>query len=436
MPGTAGTFDSMQDRNQEYTMMGMSGTLGPTYGTAEPRPLTVTEDGKLNTQTTVSLTSGTLSSIGTVSKLESGSVNVIAGTIGTVSNVGQVHNAGTLAGGTLGELTSLANLAKGTITRLEGGTLGILSQGSINVTAGTITAGSIIVTAATITTGTIVNSGTTTGVGTVSGVAVVTSLSGGTITRLEGGTLGILSQGSINITAGTVGGKAASGAAAVANPVLTAGTDAGGTVYAPLMTTTGHQLIDILTGTIQSSGTTTGVGVVTSVTNLAAGTITKLEQGSINVTAGTITAGSIVVTVGTIAAGTVAVSAGTITAGTINAGTVRVNSIPTVHTLTFGTTTTGTIGTLVAAPSAGSAILIDSLDVAVNSGTAEVLVSYGLVSTGNGVVTRGNFVAGGGISKNPTNSIGGSTTGSALTYNILSGSGTVSYSLAYKIAVP
>ena len=42
-----------------------------------------------------------------------------------------------------------------------------------------------------------------------------------------------------SLSVGTIGGKAASGAAAVANPVLIAGTDAGGTVYAPLVSSAG-----------------------------------------------------------------------------------------------------------------------------------------------------------------------------------------------------
>lgn len=76
---------------------------------------------------------------------------------------------------------------------------------------------------------------------------------------------------------------------------------------------------------------------------LTAGTVTKLEGGSIAVTAGTgiVTNGSIVVTNGTIGAGTMAVSAGTITSGSIvmTNGTIGAGSI----VVTAGTITTGSI---------------------------------------------------------------------------------------------
>ncbi len=189
--------------------------------------------------------------------------------------------------------------------------------------------------------------------------------------------------------------------------------------------------VTVTAGTVVNNG-----GTVGEVTNLVGGTLTRLAQGSINVTAGTVTAGSIVVTNGTIGAGSIVVTNGTISHGTIDNGTVQINPKPTIVTNSFGTTTTGTIGTLVAAPSAGSAIFITSLDISVNSGTAEVLVSYGLVTTGNQVVSRGNYGALGGIAKtyDPPNS--GSATGTALTYNILSGSGTISYNVAYFVAIP
>jgi hypothetical protein len=270
------------------------------------------------------------------------------------------------------------------------------------------------------------------------------------------------------MTVGTVGGKAASGAAAVANPVLVGGTDSGGTVYSPLVTTAGawgsvagvNVVSNITNGSIVVTAATVAAHAITAATitegtlrNLISGTINSatavlnsgtinvatavittlpnLPQGSINVTAGTM-----IMTNGTIGAGTVAISAGTITHGTIDVGTVRINPNPTIHWMPFGTTTTGTIGTLVAAPSAGSAVLLNSLDISCQSGTAEVLVSYGLVTTGNGVVNRGNYVAGGGLSKTYSYPLGGSISGSALTYNILSGSGTISYSIGYAIQVP
>lgn len=210
--------------------------------------------------------------------------------------------------------------------------------------------------------------------------------------------------------------------------------------------------INITAGTIATLGTMGTLGLINTVT-----TVSNITNGSIRMTVGTIAAGSIAVTAGTIAtlgtmgtlglvntvttvsnltAGSIAVTAGTVSAGTINIGTFQQNPKPTVVVNAFGTTTTGTIGTLVAAPSAGSAIFITSLDVSVQSGTVEPCISFGLAATGNGVVSRGLYVPGGGIAKtyNPANS--GSNTGTALTYNVLTSSGTVSYNVAYFIAVP
>lgn len=334
MSNTIGTLPAKQDANQVYASMGISGTLGATYGTAQPRPLTLTEDGKLRTETSVALDSGTINTLGTV--------------------------------GTVQVVSSVANLAKGTITRLEGGTLNSLEGGSIQMTAGTVTSGSIVVTAGTIAAHAVTAATVTAGTIDVLKVATITvlpNLPQGSINVTAGTfimTNGTVGAGTVAVSAGTVGGKAASGAAAVQNPVLTAGTDAGGTVYAPLMTTTGHQLIDVLSGTIQSSGTTTGVGVVTSVTNLAAGTITRLEQGSINVTAGTIgtvTGVGVVTSVTNLAAGTVTrVEGGTIgrvgNVGTLEVGTI--STLPNIPGGTIGVVTTVTSVTDVANLSKGT----------------------------------------------------------------------------------
>ena len=87
-------------------------------------------------------------------------------------------------------------------------------------------------------------------------------------------------------------------------------------------------------------------------------------------------------------------------------------------------------------PSAGSAIVVTGLDVQQVSGTAETVVSWGLAANGAQVLSRGNYVAGGGISKNMVSPVSGSATGTALTFNMLSGSGTVTYVVSYFVAVP
>lgn len=347
MPNTLGTLPAKQDANQEYTLVGISGTLGPTYGTAEPRPLTVGENGYLNVNAAAAnSTGGTLDLLkaGTITRIEGGSIAVTAGTVVVTS-------------GTQQTLGTVGTLQAGTITRLEGGTLGLIT------TVSNLSAGSVAVTA---------------------GTVIVTN-----------GTIG---AGTVAISAGTVGGKAASGAAAVANPVLTAGTDAGGTVYAPLMTTTGHQLIDILSGTIQSSGTTTGVGVVTSVTNLAAGTITRLEggtlgilsQGSINVTAGTM-----IMTVGTVggkaASGAAAVAnpvsiAGTDAGGTIYGLLVDTKGQQFVSAGTITKLEQGSINVTAGTVTAGS--------IRVTLGTVGGAAASGAAASGNPIVSAGTDAGG------------------------------------------
>lgn len=290
----------------------------------------------------VSMFEGTIlrvHTIGTIPNIPGGTITNVGTVIGigSLSNVAQVHNAGTIQalpntpGGTLGLVTRVGNIGT-----LEVGTISALP----NIPGGTLG---------------VVTSVTNLANGTLAAVTSITNLAAGTVTRLVDGT--------VRIPAGTI-------------TSLSAGT------------------ITRLEG-----GT---LGVVSAVTNLVGGTVTRVEQGSIQVTA----------------------------------GTMRLNPNPTQVTQSFGTTTTGTIGTLVAAPSAGSAIYITNLTISVQSGTVEPVVSFNLAANGNGVVNRGLYVAGGGavIPFPVPNSA--NNTGTALTWNILSGSGTVSYNVSYFIAIP
>src|SRR3989304_1343591 len=113
----------------------------------------------------------------------------------------------------------VANINNGTVTLVSGvatGTVTTIAAGTQN-TLGTVG---------------VVNSVAAGTQNTLGTVGVVNNVVKGTVTALESGTLTALAVG-------TIGGKAASGAAAVANPVLIAGTDAGGTIYAPLVTSAG-----------------------------------------------------------------------------------------------------------------------------------------------------------------------------------------------------
>ena len=316
----------------------------------------------------------TLASPGTIT---SGSIAVTAGTVGTVGAVGQVHNAGTIAGGTVGVVQSVSQVV----------------------------------------TGTIANSGTTTGVG------VVSSLTAGTVA----------------INAGTIGGKAASGAASVANPVQIAGTDSGGTVYSPLINTAGAIGSVANIGTIKEAGTVTGVGVVTSVGQVVTGTIANSGTTTGVGVVSNLTNGSIKVTSGTVNAGTI--NAGTINTGTINSGTINVGTISPVPSKMISVigsvwgTNSATAGTLIAAPTNGSAIYLNEVSIT-NEGTTTLTAGFGFgtAQQGTTVITRAAMAGNGGIEKPfPVAATGGGTQAPLVMWT--TGSGTAFFSASYFIAL-
>jgi len=182
------------------------------------------------------------------------------------------------------------------------------------------------------------------------------------------------------------------------------GTLVAGTINAGTFTLTGGTLN---TGTVVPNGgtvgTVPGVGVVTTVT-----TVSNLTNGSVKVTAGTVNS------------------------GTINAGTITNQPFPATQVLSAGTVSTGTIGTLVAAIGAGTGIYPTNLIINASSGTPDVVVSFGLQASGNQVVNRGVYAAtGGAVIPFPYPSFYG-TANSALTWNVLSGAGTISLSVLYS----
>lgn len=151
----------------------ISGTTAITGGVSVNTPGTITSGSIAVIAGTVQ---ATLASPGTIT---SGSIAVTAGTIGTVAAVGQIHNAGTIAGGTVGVVQSLSQVVTGTIAN-----------------SGTTTGVGVVTSVGQVVTGTIANSGTTTGVG------VVSALTSGTVSV---NTPGTITSGSIAVTAGTVG---------------------------------------------------------------------------------------------------------------------------------------------------------------------------------------------------------------------------------------
>ena len=319
----------------------------------------------------VHITAGTLTRIGQVDaiislpNLQQGSIQVTAGTVGGKAASGAaasgnpVFVGGTAASGSVyglltdtsgvlqingtvatggagtqpvrlidGTLTELSNLAKGTITRVEGGTItriatiGTLEVGTVTLAAqiGTINVGTI--NTGTINTGTIdlVKAGTLTQVTAVNVLSTIYTL--GTVSKVE--------TGSISVTAGTItnllkaedaahsGGDSGVMALAVRNDNGTAlaTTDLD---YIPLQTDANGALR--ISGTVATGAGTQPVrlidGTLTSITNLAAGTVTRLEQGSIQVTAGTIASVGTVPGVGVVTSVGTLIGLGTISNGNL-----------------------------------------------------------------------------------------------------------------------
>lgn len=227
----------------------------------------------LSTGTLNTIIAGTQNTLGTLGTIQ----NILAGTIGTVLGIGgtvQVSGAsagtfvnlttGTLNAGTFNLGTVVGNIASGTTDSGNPVKVGAVFQG----TAGTVTngqrvdlqadaVGNLKVYLATKldTTNDAVNVGT---------VSVIPNIPGGTINILAGGTLGILTNGTISSSGTTTGVGVVS--------MLTAGT-----------------VSMINAGTLTSSGTTTGVGTISNIGSLGmltAGTITSvtnLAGGSVNV---------------------------------------------------------------------------------------------------------------------------------------------------------
>lgn len=120
-----------------------------------------------------------------------------------------------------------------------------------------------------------------------------------------------------------------------------------------------------------------------------------------------------------------------ISAGTIAAGTLQLNPKTSRNILSYGTSGTNAIGTLIGASGVGTYSWVSSLSLGVCSGTAEIVVSWGTQLTGTAVLERGVFVAGGGVSKDYTYAVNAGVSNSPLTWNIISGAGTISYSVKY-----
>ena len=303
------------------------------------------------------------------------SMTGVSGTMGTADTTGTAEVVRIGANPTTGALyvQDLAGASGTTTVQMISGTLNVgtvvVSSSSggtnVNVNTGTINVGTFVMPSGTITTGSLSNVAML-NAGTV--VIPTGTITTGSLTNLAGLHTGTITTGSLTNLANLVNGS-----------------------------------VNILTGTIQSSGTTTGVGVVSNLTN-----------GSVNLLTGTLTRASNV--------------------GTLESGTTQINMLPVVAGSAYGTVgTTGAAvwGTLITASGAGTRQFVSGLSAVVVSGTVDVAVTnIGIGgSTGGGVMLRGQFTPGGGIREefNPVQVSG--TNGTIASW--MGGAGTVAFIVNY-----
>lgn len=279
---------------------------------------------------------------------------------------------------------------------------GSLWDGKVAVTAGTVASGSIVVTVGTITTMPNIPGGT------ITSVAEVANLAKGTVTRLEGGTVNLvtavsnLTNGSIVVTTGTL--------ASIPNIP-------GGTLG---LVTAVTEVGNLAKGTITrlEGGTVTRVSTIGTLEVGTIAALPNLPQGSINVTAGTITAGSIVVT----------------------NGTMKLDGRTSRNVLPYGTFFGGTAAgyaTLVgsAAVGVGTSIWVNTIDISNPAGDVLCVVGFGTALQGTSILARGVFgtTTGKGISKSfPLAVNAGMTNQDLVAY--IGAAGTVNFNVSYFIS--
>lgn len=315
-----------------------------------------------------------------------------------------------------------------------GGTAAIMPVG-VNPTTGAQYVDIINGTVSSVNTGTNVNvvSGTI-NVGTFNNTGTNVNIVSGTVTTGSLSNIATLNNGTVVHPSGTITTGSISNVA-----MVNAGTFvqvSGTTTLVSTVTTVSNLTngsINILTGTLQSSGTTTGVGVVSNLTN-----------GSVNILTGTLQSSGTTTGVGVVTNltnGSVILQSGTVSTGTIqnlNYGTIAIDAKPagsnilTTHTLGTGGGTF--FGTMVAPVGAGTYIYLTGVSIVARSGgSVDAGISTNVAgTTGAGVVSRGLFpAAGGGIARdfNPALRIG---TNGTLAYFIVT-AGTVDFAASYWV---
>jgi fibronectin-binding autotransporter adhesin len=316
---------------------------------------------------------------------------------------------------TTGSLSNIAMLHAGTIASV-GTLIGIGTVSNTVTTSGTVTGVGTV-------SGIVTTSGTVTGVGVVTSVTDVANLAKGTVTSV-GSVVGIGTVSNTVTTSGTVTGVGVVSAITTGSLTNIAMVH-GGTHVHPTGTLTTGSLANVAMlhgGTLATSGTTTGVGVVSALTN-----------GSVNILTGTIQSSGTTTGVGTIT------SQGTLYAllhGTIDAGTVKINATPAGSTIltnhVLGTSGAALFGTLLATAGAGTNVYLTGLQIVVHSGTPDCAITNNVAgSTGAGVYARGIFPPGGGIARDFSPAINCGAAGT-LCYYI--NTGTASFIVNYWVS--
>lgn len=391
---------------------------------------------------TADIPGGTIDTISALPDLPGGTVDLITsvttvGTVtgaGTVASVGQIHNAGTIAalpdlpGGTVDSVTEVANLAKGTVTRVEGGSI-VVTAGTVVTTMGDLSGGTIdLLTAGTISpTQKIMVSGTA----TMADHLPVPSTDCLNYRNVSFQLIGDTWTGTVVFEASNDNSNF--------QPVIAQNIDSkSGNGYTSTATSTGDiynlsvpfryfraRVSDYTAGTMIGVATFSASNLSSNNINVGAnvqsGTITEVTNGSIVVTAGTVTT-----TMGDLSGGTVDLitdianlSKGTITR--LEGGTVGL--VSTLSNLSNGTVrvTAGTVGGAAATAVAlsGNPVPIAGVDA---GGTV-----YGLLTDTAGVLQVNGTVTTGGAGTQDVRLIDGTVTnvGTVANIGVIHNAGTI-----------
>ncbi len=417
--------------NQDLSITGVIGTLGTADvgGTAQVLPFGVDP-------ATGAMYVNILAGAGAASNPTAGTLNTL-GTVGTILGIGgTVQVSGASAG-------TNVNIVTGSLV----GTVSLNSSGTIlNLAAGTVTAVNNIVTG-TIAQLTSQNAGTLNTLGTVGTVLGV-----GGVVQMNQAT-GTINTGTVQVSAGTVVGTflELTGSVTGGTADIIASTDVSNYRWADL------QIINTWVGTINpqfSNDNSNFVGnnlmAINSTSSFAANITANgiyrfpIEGRYLRVRMNAFTSGTAqgileLYSVSPaaqnqpsqllVSQGSINVTAGTITAGTVQSDMRPVNAGTSINVV--GTAGASLWGTVVTSPGNGIKNYVAGVDIVVTTGTVEVAVTQIGIggSTGAGVLARGAFPAGGGISKS-FNPLQVSGTGGTIAY-WMGGAGTANITVQY-----